>query len=197
MLILECLKTAATFIQNMDPTASPCEDFFQYMCGNFEQEHPLPDSSTSHDWYDKHKLCTNKHACVHYIIIIRFTEKQLKVLRELKKKLQQKQKQDEPYPVSQAKMFYKSCIDTISIDKLEFQALFRYLKLFNLPKIPTFLTNPDAENFQHDWLKSIVKIKRTLGADKLIGFEVFNDPRNRSVNYLAIGSPSQETELPL
>lgn len=48
---VDCLRTAATFIQNMDSTANPCEDFFQYMCGNFEQEHPMPDSSTSHDWY--------------------------------------------------------------------------------------------------------------------------------------------------
>lgn len=47
---LECLQTSATFIQNMDNTANPCEDFFQYMCGNFENEHPLPDTSTSHDW---------------------------------------------------------------------------------------------------------------------------------------------------
>ncbi|KAL7019283.1 hypothetical protein ACKWTF_011064 [Chironomus riparius] len=172
----DCLRTASTFIQNMDTTANPCEDFFQYMCGNFEQEHPLPDSSTSHDW---------------------FTEKQQTVLRDLRKKLQQKQKEEEPYPVSQAKMFYKSCVDTISIDKLEFQALFRYLKLFNIPKLPTLLSDPDVDNINFDWIKSIVKIKRSLGADKLIGFEVFNDPRNRSVNYLAIGSPSQESDLPL
>lgn len=94
-------------------------------------------------------------------------------------------------------MFYKSCIDTSAVDKHEFQPLFRFLKLFNLPKIPSFLTNPDAEDFQFDWIRSIVKVKRSLGADKLIGFEVFNDPRNRTVNYLAIGSPSQENDLPL
>lgn len=129
--------------------------------------------------------------------LFRFTEKQLKVLRDLKIKLQQKPKDNEPYPVTQSKLFYKSCIDTSSIDKLDFQSLFRYLKIFNLPEIPTFLTNPDADNFQHDWIKSIVRIKRYLGADKLIGFEVFNDPKNRSVNYLAIGSPSQENDLPL
>lgn len=111
--------------------------------------------------------------------------------------MQQKQTVEEPYPVSQAKMFYKSCADTISIDKLEFHALFRYLKIFNIPKIPTLLSDPDADKINFDWIKSIVKIKRSLGADKLIGFEVFNDPRNRSVNYLAIGSPSQESDLPL
>jgi membrane metallo-endopeptidase-like protein 1 len=162
----------------MDLTANPCEDFFQYMCGNFESEHPLPDTSTSHDW---------------------FTEKQLKVLRDIRRKLQIKQPKNEtePYPVTQAKMVYKSCIDSAANDKLEFQPLFRFLKQYHLPKLPTLLKDPDAENLSVDWIKSIVKIKRSLGADKIIGFEIFPDPKNRSVNYLAIGSPSQENELPL
>ncbi|KAG5672471.1 hypothetical protein PVAND_002598 [Polypedilum vanderplanki] len=176
----DCLRTSATFIQNMDLTVNPCEDFFKYMCGNFDSEHPLPDTSTSHDW---------------------FTEKQLKVLRVIRKKLQQKTQNDdsEPFPVSQAKFFYKSCIDTSANDKLEFQPLFRYLKQFNLPKIPTLLKNSESDviDFEFDWVKTIVKIKRSLGADKIIGFEIFPDPKNRSVNYLAIGSPSQESELPI
>lgn len=163
----------------MDLSVNPCEDFFKYMCGNFDNEHPLPDTSTSHDW---------------------FTEKQLKVLRVIRKKLQQKpQNESEPYPVSQAKFFYKSCIDTSANDKLEFQPLFRYLKQFNLPKIPTMLKKSEGDtiDFDFDWVKTIVKIKRSLGADKIIGFEIFPDPKNRSVNYLAIGSPSQESELPM
>lgn len=59
------------------------------------------------------------------------------------------------------------------------------------------MTHPDIEDFQMDWIKTIVKIKRSLGADKLLGFEIFSDPKNRSVNYLAVGSPSQENDLPL
>jgi hypothetical protein len=86
----------------------------------------------------------------------------------------------------------------VAADKLEYQPLFRYLKSYNLPAVPSMLydSNKD-ETFKFDWIKSIVNVKRSLGTDKIFGFEIFADPKNRSVNYLAIGSPSQEDELPL
>lgn len=56
---------------------------------------------------------------------------------------------------------------------------------------------PDAYGFQFDRMENILKIKRSLGADKIIGFEKLSDPRNRSANFLALGQPSTESELPL
>jgi hypothetical protein len=103
----------------------------------------------------------------------------------------------EPEPVTKARMLFQSCLDSAAIDKLQFDPLFRYLKDFKLPKVPSLITDPEAADFQFDWIKSIVKIKRSLGADKLIGFEIFPDPKNRSQQYLAIGSPSVENDLPL
>lgn len=167
------------------------------MCGNFESGHPRPDSQTSADW---------------------FTEKQSKILREIRKKLQSTPKETElekePVPVKKARMLYSSCLDSTTTDKLQFDALFHFLKEFSLPKVsvvvfanqnfdkvffkvPSMLSEPDVEDFRFDWIKSIAKIKRALGADKIIGFEIFPDPKNRSANFIAIGSPSTENELPL
>ena len=33
----ECVVASHSLIQNMDLTADPCEDFYQYACGNFEE----------------------------------------------------------------------------------------------------------------------------------------------------------------
>lgn len=75
----------------MDFKADPCEDFFQFTCGNFENEHPRPDTQSSYDW---------------------FTEKQYKIYRDIRNKLQMDEiVPDEPYPVKQVKMLYKSCSD--------------------------------------------------------------------------------------
>lgn len=100
-------------------------------------------------------------------------------------------------PVTKAKMLYLSCVDSSVTDKLQFSALFQFLKDYNLPKVPALIANPKALNFQFNWIKSIVKIKRSMGADKLIGFEIFPDPRNRTEKFLAIGSPSTDNDLPM
>lgn len=96
-----------------------------------------------------------------------------------------------------AKMLFQSCIDRTVTDKLHFAPLFRFLKEYNLPRVPSMIIDPLATGAKFDWVKSIVKIKRSLGTDKLIGFEIFPDPKNRSEKFLALGSPTQESDLPL
>ena len=42
-----CITAAHTLIQNMDPSADPCEDFYQYACGGFEERVRIPDDQSS------------------------------------------------------------------------------------------------------------------------------------------------------
>ena len=37
---------AARIIENMDPSADPCEDFFQYACGGWLQNNEIPEEDS-------------------------------------------------------------------------------------------------------------------------------------------------------
>ncbi|XP_078614974.1 endothelin-converting enzyme homolog [Branchiostoma floridae x Branchiostoma japonicum] len=41
-LTADCITSAALLLASMDPTADPCQDFFQFSCGGWLQDNPIP-----------------------------------------------------------------------------------------------------------------------------------------------------------
>lgn len=39
--------TAASLLSAMDPTADPCEDFYQFACGTWDKKHLIPEDKSS------------------------------------------------------------------------------------------------------------------------------------------------------
>ena len=37
-----CVTVASAVLNSMDPTADPCDDFYQYACGGWMKAHPIP-----------------------------------------------------------------------------------------------------------------------------------------------------------
>ena len=37
-----CITVASSILNAMDSTADPCEDFYQYACGDWVKSHPIP-----------------------------------------------------------------------------------------------------------------------------------------------------------
>jgi hypothetical protein len=108
--------------------------------------------------------------------ISRFTEKQAKMLRDIRRKLQTNPtangNKSEPVPVTKARMLFRSCLDIPTANKLQFDSLFRFLKDYKLPRVPSLIRDSEQSEAEFDWIKSIVKVKRSLGQDKIIGLEV-------------------------
>jgi len=45
-----CLQ-AARILQSADQTVDPCSDFFEFACGQWNREHPIPDERTKYDMF--------------------------------------------------------------------------------------------------------------------------------------------------
>lgn len=168
----------------MDDKADPCEDFYQFTCGNWDEEHPRPDSVTSYDW---------------------FSEKQGKILRKVRSFLQKNSTDDDPKSVVKARTMYKACMDEKSLDDLKMKPILEYLKMFQLHLNPKALNvTSNAEDFkeadqnqEYNFISSIVQIKKILTMDVILGFDIFSDPYNGTINRIVVGTPEYASPLPL
>ncbi|XP_026330987.1 endothelin-converting enzyme 2-like [Hyposmocoma kahamanoa] len=173
----ECLRSAANLALSMDPTADPCDDFYQYVCGNWAEDHPRPDAYRSYDW---------------------FRDKQTKVYTMVRDFLA-KNITSHHKPVQQAKIMYDSCMDTDTIDKRGLKPVLQILDSLGLPLYPTFINATedfDYSSYSFDWVDTVIKIKTKMGMDVLIGFDIFTDPKNSSVYKLVMGSPETTNPFP-
>lgn len=50
--ICYCFITAQNLLSTMNRSVDPCEDFYEFACGNFYRLHPLSDYKTETDWFD-------------------------------------------------------------------------------------------------------------------------------------------------
>ncbi|XP_055543681.1 uncharacterized protein LOC129729211 [Wyeomyia smithii] len=163
----ECLRSAAAFKQSMDLTVDPCEDFYSYVCGNWADDHPRPEARGEYDW---------------------FGERQIKIFRNIRAKLETNASKSDPKPVAQSKAMYKSCLNYATRKREGFKAVGKYLREFGLPAVPTLLSQSrtSARNFKFDWISSVAKIQRTLGLNVIIGFDIVPDHLDKNRNRLTL-----------
>ncbi|KAH8312592.1 hypothetical protein KR044_011581 [Drosophila immigrans] len=181
----ECIRTAASLIYAMDEQTDPCKDFYKFTCGRWADEHPRPDSATSNDW---------------------FRERQAHIMRVVRQFLRSNISSEEPEAVGMAKTMYRACMDTDLLDVRNLAPLVEYMQRFKLLLLPsalniTFSSSSlkyavESSNASFNWLDSIVAIKRHLSLDLIIGFDVFPDPFNRTLNRIALGTPETESAFP-
>ncbi|XP_060623651.2 neprilysin [Anolis sagrei] len=163
----DCIKSAARIIADMDPTAEPCENFYQFACGGWLKKNIIPETSSRYSNFD----------------ILRDE------LEVVLKDVLDKENNDDIEAVKKAKMLYRSCINETTIDSRGGKPL--------IDIMPTFSDWPVAlDSWDHDygasWTaeNSIANLTYQYGKRVIINFFVGTDDKNSTQHIIHIDQPS-------
>ncbi|XP_050430233.1 neprilysin-2 isoform X2 [Adelges cooleyi] len=150
-----CVKAASAVINNMDPSVDPCDDFYEFSCGNFIKETIIDDDKTSHTT---------------------FSAISDSLLNKLRLIVTEPIKNNEPKPFRMAKLLYKSCMDKDKIEKQGLGPIKNMLK--SLGGWPV-LEGDSWNGSGFTWKDSVYKF-RTAGysVDYFIDFSISTDLKN-------------------
>lgn len=85
-----CIHTASKFLENMNPKVEPCDDFFEFACGNFLKNTNIPDDKTS---------------------VTMFSVINDQLQEQLRTMIEEPIMDNEPKPFVLAKKLYKACMN--------------------------------------------------------------------------------------
>ncbi|KAF1644095.1 Neprilysin, partial [Aptenodytes patagonicus] len=164
-LNLSCI-TAARILENMDTTAEPCNDFYQYACGGWLKRNVIPETSSRYSNFD----------------ILR---DELEVV--LKDVLNTRGNNDIT-AVQKAKTLYRSCINETTIDSRGGRPLISLLP--NVSDWPVATTNWDS-SYGTAWTAetAIAQLNSRYGKKVLINFFVGTDDKNSTAHIIHIDQP--------
>ncbi|XP_071608982.1 neprilysin isoform X2 [Heliangelus exortis] len=166
MIILYATYDAARILENMDRSAEPCSDFYQYACGGWLKRNVIPETSSRYSNFD----------------ILR---DELEVV--LKDVLDTPSNSDIA-AVQKAKTLYRSCINETTIDSRGGKPLISLLP--NLSDWPVATVNWDS-SYGTAWTAetAIAQLNSRYGKKVLINFFVGTDDKNSTAHIIHIDQP--------
>ena len=162
-----CSTSACNLISAMDTSVDPCQDFFQYACGGWIKNNPIPAGAAS--WGVSQKNFNQQD-----------DSSILNVLKAANNP-------SDPIPVNQARDFYAACMNTTQQESLGLEPLLNFLN--SLGGWPMTLESWNDDNL-FSWQKTVATITRLYKTGILL--EVFNlsDMKNTSQNIIYISEAS-------
>ncbi|XP_035190421.1 neprilysin [Oxyura jamaicensis] len=162
----DCIKSAARIIENMDTTAEPCNDFYQYACGGWLKKNVIPETSSRYSNFD----------------ILRDE------LEVVLKDVLDTPRSNDITAVQKAKTLYSSCINETTIDSRGGMPLIRLLP--NVSDWPV-ATNNWESSYGAAWTAetAIAELNSRYGKKVLINFFVGTDDKNSTTHIIHIDQP--------
>ncbi|CAH4038346.1 neprilysin-2 isoform X2 [Pieris brassicae] len=151
----DCIHTASKLLQNMDESAEPCDDFYDFACGSFVKNTRIPDDKTSVNTFS---------------IITDQLQEQIRSL------LDAPIVADEPRPFVLAKTLYQACMNRTAIEARGIQPLTDMLR--RLGGWPVL----DGENWDErsfSWQESVYRFRHAgYSVDYFLDFSISVDVKN-------------------
>ncbi|CAI5442805.1 unnamed protein product [Caenorhabditis angaria] len=159
-----CVMAANHFLNAMNTTVDPCTDFFEFACGQWNEQHPIPDDMFSYGTFAYAREQVRQ---------------QLRVLLE-------QAIVSESRSINMARDTYKSCMNKTELDELKTEPLFESLK--DLGNWPLLDESWDKKNFNLTDL--LIKARRDYAVDVFFQHYVYADSKNTSRNTLFVDQGS-------
>ena len=161
-----CIKTAATYLQMMNQTHDPCQDFYEFACGNFLHEAIIPD--------DQYKVGSIKYQSD-------------KLNARLRNILEADSKDNEPAVFSSVRKLYASCMDLDLLDKEGSRMILQVIEdLGGWPVLQGEYWDPD----KFDWQKVAGKASQLgLGRSCIVSVNIHASHNSSSQLMIQIGMP--------
>ncbi|XP_065267005.1 neprilysin [Emys orbicularis] len=162
----DCIKSAARIIENMDTTAEPCKDFYQYACGGWLKKNVIPETSSRYSNFD----------------ILRDE------LEVVLKDVLDRDNSNDIVAVQKAKTLYRSCINETTIDSKGGKPLINILP--RVSEWPVATDNWDSA-YGASWTAetAIAQLNSQYGKRVLINFFVGTDDKNSTAHIIHIDQP--------
>ncbi|KAL7840654.1 hypothetical protein AOLI_G00259770 [Acnodon oligacanthus] len=156
----ECIEAAGSILNKMDLSVQPCEDFYQYACGGWLQENPIPEDSSSYGIYPW--LRQN-------------------VDLKLKELLEQPTADSDIEAVKKAKVLYRSCMNETALELLDAKPLLKELRKreFRWPVLGNVLgADVQWDEGKFDLLHTLAQIRTQHSKSVLVRLYVSPDDKN-------------------
>ncbi|XP_073976789.1 M13 family metallopeptidase neprilysin 2 isoform X3 [Rhodnius prolixus] len=158
----ECVHTASYLLDAMDLKAEPCDDFYQFACGQF-REQTIPD--------DKESLSV-------------FTSVDELVKKQLRKIVSEPIKPDEPRHLVNPKNLYKICMDKETIEERGLQDAQEIIDYFGGWPV---VEGDKWDMGSFDWKEITYKFRsRGFSVDYLLDFSVTVDSKNSTTRIIEL-----------
>ncbi|XP_065211489.1 endothelin-converting enzyme homolog [Planococcus citri] len=164
----ECLSAAQNLMKSIDFEANPCDDFYQYACGNWPKNHNNSDDNPGSTF------------------TLRMTENEAELHDFLKKN----NTEDEPEAVHKARELYALCLNPNAYSK-SLEPIRAILQKIGLPLLPS----PVNENKNFYYATALARASKLAGIKVYFDLTTDLNPYNRSLNMIALRKKAQTAEL--